>query len=139
VRVVGLSGALPGDPVLARTLPELAGIITKPLDAEALTQVIQQCLAAASSGVEAHIAEIRQRFLDGLTVRLNRMEHALAIDDREALVIEVHKLRGAAGGFGYTNIANSAAVAEAALRRGHADSATQVGLLLEAVRALNDV
>jgi two-component system response regulator GlrR len=136
VRVVGLTGALPGDPVLPRVQSELAGLITKPLHAEALTQVIQRCLSAASSGIDAHVAGLRQHFLEGLTVRLKRMEQALSHDDLETLVLEVHKLRGAAGGFAYNDIAAAAAVAETALRGARPDALASVALLIEAVRAL---
>ena len=137
VRVVGLTGALPGDPVLARVQRHLAGLIAKPIDPDLLTAAVHGLLASGPSGAGAEIEQIRRRFLDGLTDRLKRMEHALAGHDHDTLVLEVHRLRGAAGGFGYTDIATAAAKAELALRAGDAAAVDCFAVLIQAVRALN--
>jgi hypothetical protein len=64
------------------------------------------------------------------------MEHALAIVDDDVLVFEVHRLRGAAGGYGYSEIAAAARAAELALRGGDDDARQYVAKLISAVRGL---
>ena len=49
----------------------------------------------------ARFAEIRQKFLDGLPARLVEIETSRS---KEALETALHRLAGAAGGYGYTHL-----------------------------------
>ena len=62
---------------------------------------------------------LRARFRAGLAGRLRDIQAAAADGgDRETLLRELHKLRGAAAGYGFDALSEAAADAEEALRRG---------------------
>jgi len=133
VPVVGLTGAIADDPVLERLAPMLAGCVTKPLVPGDLVRTIDQRLEARAGGVD-EIDAIRRRFLDGLADRIARIEVAMASGEPDALVLEVHRLRGAAAGFGYAGVAAAATAAEQALRSGDAKANETVEKLIEEAR-----
>jgi signal transduction histidine kinase/CheY-like chemotaxis protein len=88
----------------------------------------------AADDEDDYLAPLRARFRDGLSARLDAMEEALAAADADALQREVHKLRGAAGGYGFERLAGAAGVAEDALRAGAEVGHPRVGALLALLR-----
>jgi CheY-like chemotaxis protein/HPt (histidine-containing phosphotransfer) domain-containing protein len=157
VPVVALTGARAGDPSLVRLGAELAGVASKPIDPEALLALVAAVLgrpadaaapvpdardpAAAGAAAAATpggspagppdgdpLAPLRARFLAGLAGRLARIRAALAAGDAAGLILETHRLRGAAAGHGFRELADAAGRAEDAARAG-TDVATAVAAL----------
>jgi signal transduction histidine kinase/CheY-like chemotaxis protein/HPt (histidine-containing phosphotransfer) domain-containing protein len=83
---------------------------------------------------EDYLAPLRARFREGLGGRLAAMEGALAAGDTDALQREVHKLRGAAAGYGFERLSAAAGVAEEAMRAGAGAGHRSVGELLTLLR-----
>ena len=79
------------------------------------------------------LAPLRARFRAGLGSRRLAIESAAAEGDRDALRRELHKLRGAAGGYGYEALADAAGVAEEAVRAGGGEA--EVARLVALLRA----
>lgn len=103
-----------------------AGRVSKPVEPDALLAQVDAVLesfaaaSAAEPGAEDDdfLAPLRARFRAGLADRLRAIESARAAGDRETLRRELHKLRGAAGGYGFDALADAAGEAEAAVRAG---------------------
>jgi len=81
-----------------------------------------------------YLAPLRARFRAGLPDRLRAMEDAVRNGDVDGLTREVHKLRGAAAGYGMDALSDAAGVAEEALRGGSGAAAPQVWALLRMLR-----
>ena len=125
-----------------RTEEGFAGLVTKPVEPDAL---LAQVDAAIESFVpsrvpdpepddeEDFLAPLRARFRAGLGARRLAIESAASAGDRDALRRELHKLRGAAGGYGYEALADAAGAAEEAVRAG--GGAAEVARLTALLRA----
>jgi CheY-like chemotaxis protein len=107
--------------------PGFDGRVTKPVEPDALVAAVDAALEArpapaaadADSGEDDFLAPLRARFRAGLAGRLRDIEAAAAHGaDRETLMRELHKLRGAAAGYGFDALSEAAADAEDALRGG---------------------
>lgn len=61
---------------------------------------------------ETEMAELIEYFLAELKDRIGGLEHAFSVGDHERLRQLAHQLKGAAGGYGYPSITNSAAELE---------------------------
>jgi CheY-like chemotaxis protein/anti-sigma regulatory factor (Ser/Thr protein kinase) len=142
--------ALDAVPVLAFTaasvadspLEGFAGRVAKPVEPEALLAQVDaavETLAARVADAERDaeeddfLAPLRARFRAGLGSRRLAIESAAGEGDRDALRRELHKLRGAAGGYGYEALADAAGVAEEAVRAG--EGAAEVARLVALLRA----
>ena len=66
------------------------------------------------------LAALRGEFVNGIPGRLRIIEERWRARDRQGVTSEVHKLRGAAGGFGFPALAEAAARLEDALNAGAA-------------------
>ncbi len=141
VPILGFTAALPGDPLLERVQPYLAGHVRKPIDPGELSTAIAHALGPDRTTLpraeppDPAIADAHRRFRDGLSARIDRIEDALADADTDRLVHEIHQLRGAAAGFGFNDIAQAAASAETALRARIVDAAAAVARLIAVARA----
>ncbi len=138
--------ALAGVPVLAFTAASgeedarrireagFDGVLGKPVEPADLLARAAAAIGEAPEPAEADdfLAPLRERFLAGLPDRLGAMEAAAGAGDVEALVREVHRLRGAAAGYGLPELSEAAARAEEALR------APGAGVDAPAYRALAD-
>jgi HPt (histidine-containing phosphotransfer) domain-containing protein len=82
------------------------------------------------------LAPLRARFRAGLPARLAELEACAAADDREGMIRCIHKLRGAAGGYGYERLAAAAGRAEDVLRAGGSADRAGVAGLAASIRAL---
>lgn len=140
--ILGFTGALPGDPLLARIGPSLAGRVRKPIDPTELTTAVHRALGAAARPLpplplpDPALAGMRQRFLHGLNERVRRIEAARAAGEHNTLVLEIHRLRGAAGGFGFADLAAAAETAEKALRDQTAQASAALDRLIVSARAM---
>jgi CheY-like chemotaxis protein/HPt (histidine-containing phosphotransfer) domain-containing protein len=125
--------------------PGFDGRVTKPVEPDALVAAVDTALesraapaAVAGGEPEAEddfLAPLRARFRAGLAGRLRDIELAAKDGaDRETLMRELHKLRGAAAGYGFDALSEAAADAEDALRRGAA-SADALHRVLDLLRA----
>jgi signal transduction histidine kinase/DNA-binding response OmpR family regulator/HPt (histidine-containing phosphotransfer) domain-containing protein len=83
-----------------------------------------------------YLAPLRARFRAGLPVRLEAMEEAARDGDLPTLIREVHKLRGAAAGYGLDDVSESAGDAEERLREGAGADDASVKALATLVRAV---
>lgn len=118
-----------------------AGRVSKPVEPEALLAQVDAAIEslavrvpkAEPADADDYLAPLRARFRAGLGARRLAMESAAAEGDTEALRREVHKLRGAAGGFGYEALADAAGEAEEAVRGG--GGAAEVARLVAMLRA----
>jgi CheY-like chemotaxis protein len=124
--------------------PGFDGRVTKPVEPDALVAAVDAALEARPAPVSADaaavedddfLAPLRARFRAGLAGRLRDIEAAAAHGaDRETLTRELHKLRGAAAGYGFDALSEAAADAEDALRRG-GDGADALRRVLDLLRA----
>ena len=129
------AGGFAAVPVLAFTAGALAeppagfdGRVDKPVEPDALVAAVDAALEAhgsaavpdAEPGDEADdfLAPLRARFRAGLAGRLLAIEAAKMEGDRQGMLRELHKLRGAAAGYGFDALAEAAAGAEEAMRAG---------------------
>jgi CheY-like chemotaxis protein/anti-sigma regulatory factor (Ser/Thr protein kinase) len=134
-------------PVLAFTAGAQAepagfsGRVTKPVEPDALLAQVDAAVEALSARVpepepeleeEDFLAPLRARFRAGLGSRRLAIEAAAGEGDRDALRRELHKLRGAAGGYGYEALADAAGAAEEAVRGG--EGADEVARLVALLR-----
>jgi nitrogen-specific signal transduction histidine kinase/CheY-like chemotaxis protein len=122
--------ALESVPVLAFTAGALAdpnpagfdGKVVKPVEADVLVAYVDEALARAPAPPEApadeddFLAPLRARFRAGLHDRLAAIERHAAAGDQEALRRELHKLRGAAAGYGFGELSRLGDAAEEAVR-----------------------
>lgn len=153
--VIAFSGAevaAPGDAGFAAALlkpatpPELARCVARVLEdapsatrgGDAAADAMSEEGAAGGEGDAHFLAPLRARFRAGLAARLAELEACTAADDRERMIRCIHKLRGAAGGYGYERLAAAAGRAEDALRAGGSVDQAGVAGLVEAVRAIAD-
>jgi two-component system, sensor histidine kinase LadS len=140
VRIMGFSAALPGDPQLARIRNRLVGHIAKPVDPAALASAVQRAFSTAPEPVpttappDPDLEALRQQFLDGLPARADRIIQALANNNTDQLVLEIHRLRGAAGAYGLHDLAGSAANAEHLLQTDDADAPPALARLIDDIR-----
>ncbi|HEX6037870.1 ATP-binding response regulator [Longimicrobium sp.] len=128
--------------------PGFDGRVTKPVEPEALVAAVDAALEArAASGrvpgreqgaeEDDFLAPLRARFRAGLAGRLRDIEGAAADGgDRETLLRELHKLKGAAAGYGFDGLADGAADAEEAVRRG--GGGAEVARLTRLLRSIVD-
>ncbi|HEY0025024.1 MAG TPA: ATP-binding protein [Longimicrobium sp.] len=122
--------ALESIPVLAFTAGALAdpnpagfdGKVVKPVEADVLVAYVDEALSRAPAPAEApadeddFLAPLRARFRTGLHDRLAAIERHAAAGDQEALRRELHKLRGAAAGYGFAELSRLGDAAEEAVR-----------------------
>ncbi|HVH13920.1 MAG TPA: Hpt domain-containing protein, partial [Longimicrobium sp.] len=81
------------------------------------------------------LAPLRARFRAGLGGRLRDIEAAAGDRaERDTLMRELHKLRGAAAGYGFDGLADAAADAEEAVRGGDGDA--EVARLIQSLRTV---
>jgi CheY-like chemotaxis protein len=102
-----------------------AGRVAKPVEPDALLAQVDAVLESFAGVPEVEpqedddfLAPLRDRFRAGLADRLRAIESAMAAGESEALRRELHKLRGAAGGYGFDALADAAGDAETAVREG---------------------
>jgi nitrogen-specific signal transduction histidine kinase/CheY-like chemotaxis protein len=103
-----------------------AGRVSKPVEPDALLAQVDAVLESFAGVPDAEpeeedddfLAPLRARFRAGLADRLRAIESAMASGDRDTLRRELHKLRGAAGGYGFDALADAAGDAEVAVREG---------------------
>jgi CheY-like chemotaxis protein/anti-sigma regulatory factor (Ser/Thr protein kinase) len=106
--------------------PGFDGRVSKPVEPDALVAAVDAALEARPAAVpdrepeeDDFLAPLRARFRAGLAGRLRDIQAAAADGgDRETLLRELHKLRGAAAGYGFDALSEAAADAEEAVRRG---------------------
>ncbi len=119
-----------------------AGRVTKPVEPDALLAQVDAAIESLGPRVPAteqageeddYLAPLRARFRAGLGARRLAIESAAGAGDAEALRREVHKLRGAAGGYGYEALADAAEAAEEAVRAGGGEA--EVARLVALLRA----
>jgi two-component system, sensor histidine kinase and response regulator len=94
---------------------DFAGHIGKPIEPDALVRAVDAALEAAGRavpGLDDFLGPLRERFRAGLGARGDAVRAALASGDAEGMVRELHKLRGAAGGYGFERLSRAAAAAE---------------------------
>ncbi|HEX8317292.1 ATP-binding protein [Longimicrobium sp.] len=122
--------ALESIPVLAFTAGALAdpnpagfdGKVVKPVEADVLVAYVDEALTRAPMPAEApadeddFLAPLRARFRTGLHDRLAAIERHFSAGDQEALRRELHKLRGAAAGYGFAELSRLGDAAEEAVR-----------------------
>ncbi|MBW3656460.1 MAG: response regulator, partial [Gemmatimonadetes bacterium] len=124
--------ALEPIPVLAFTAGALAdpspagfdGKVVKPVEPDVLVAYVDEALtrapaappADAPAEEEDFLAPLRARFHAGLHDRLAAIELHSAAGDLEALRRELHKLRGAAAGYGFAELSRLGDAAEEAVR-----------------------
>jgi CheY-like chemotaxis protein/HPt (histidine-containing phosphotransfer) domain-containing protein len=141
--VLAFTAAAPAEP----DPPGFAGRVCKPVEPDALVAAVDAALEARPAPVpdrehdadeDDFLAPLRARFRAGLAGRLRDIEAAAGDGgDGETLLRELHKLRGAAAGYGFDGLADAAADAEEALRRGGggAELARLTRLLRQVVQA----
>jgi CheY-like chemotaxis protein/anti-sigma regulatory factor (Ser/Thr protein kinase) len=123
--------------------PGFNGRVSKPVEPDALVAVVDAALEARPAAhvpdreheeEDDFLAPLRARFRAGLAGRLHDIQRAAADGaDRETLTRELHKLRGAAAGYGFDALSEAAADAEDALRRG-VGSGEALGRVLDLLR-----
>jgi CheY-like chemotaxis protein len=129
--------------------PGFDGRVTKPVEPDALVAAVDAALEARPARADVpdwereaeddFLAPLRARFRAGLAGRLRDIQRAAADGaDRETLMRELHKLRGAAAGYGFDALSEAAADAEDALRRGVPSDET-LGRVLELLRVAASV
>jgi CheY-like chemotaxis protein/anti-sigma regulatory factor (Ser/Thr protein kinase) len=136
--------ALAKTPVVAFSADDLpdpaavgfAGRIGKPVEpgelVAAVDAAVEDALRQARQEEEDDfLAPLRARFRAGLPERAESIRAAWRAKDPERLGRELHKLRGAAGGYGFDALSDAAAMAQAAL--GGADETRAVDVLLDAL------
>jgi CheY-like chemotaxis protein len=138
IPVIAMTAALASDPLLNQVRAAFTAHIEKPIDACALRETMQRLAgrphnAAAANGADT-VAVLRDRFVTGLTQRLERIRNAATQQDGDALLMEVHRLRGAAGAFEFAELAVRAAHLEIAMREQH-DFSAQLDVLLHTLES----
>lgn len=82
-----------------------------------------------------YLAPLRKKFVQGLPERLRTIEERWQLRDREGVAQEVHKLKGAAGGYGFSALADAAARLEDALDAGQEPGTPNLDALFASVHA----
>jgi HPt (histidine-containing phosphotransfer) domain-containing protein len=97
--------------------------VVKPVEPDVLVAYVDEALARAPAPApdeapdeDDFLAPLRARFRAGLRDRLAAIERHSAAGDLEALRREVHKLRGAAAGYGFAELSRLGDAAEEAVR-----------------------
>jgi len=104
--------------------------VTKPVDPERLIEAILQHVGQGQGEREAayepalvstlgdntELRALVEIFLGGLPVRIESMERCLAEENFEQLLVEAHRLKGTAGGYGFPTLTEAAANLEASTR-----------------------
>jgi signal transduction histidine kinase/DNA-binding NarL/FixJ family response regulator len=73
---------------------------------------------AAQDPMAAAMASIRARFRAGVAAELQALQLAKQNQDAEALKLQLHRLKGSAGTFGFMAVSHAAAAAETAIKAG---------------------
>lgn len=125
--------------------PGFAGRVTKPVEPDALVAAVDLALESrparnpspAEVEEDDFLAPLRARFRAGLAGRLRDIQEAADAGGGETLIRELHKLRGAAAGYGFDALSDAAGRAELTLRAGGdpADVLPPVLTLLRAASA----
>ncbi len=106
----------------------------KPTDRPGPSKLISQLLAE-----DAGLRDIVKEFVDHLTVRINELRQAHEKLDWDALTTLAHRLKGAAGSYGYPDISTLCAEMEQKLRSHEAEEFARwiagLGQLAAAARA----
>ncbi|HEX2091410.1 MAG TPA: ATP-binding protein [Longimicrobiaceae bacterium] len=142
VPVVAFTAATGGEEMRRFREAGFRKFLRKPLEPDALVQAIDEMVSEFSPpGSEPpeddYLAPLRERFRAGLTQRLQAMEALREQEDTVGLAREVHKLRGAAMGYGFAELSESAGEAEEALRaEGGSPSDPRVASLLHRLREM---
>ncbi len=105
----------------------------EPSDPRSLGPFLQNVIVSELSG-DADMLELIERFVDRLPRRIAALEQALAEQDIEALATVGHRLKGAAGDYGFMPISEAAAVLERSAKAKHG-----FGELNEGVQTLVDL
>jgi CheY-like chemotaxis protein/anti-sigma regulatory factor (Ser/Thr protein kinase)/HPt (histidine-containing phosphotransfer) domain-containing protein len=123
--------------------PGFDGRVTKPVEPDALVEAVDGALESRPArrvpggdgeAEDDFLAPLRARFRAGLAGRLRDIQAAAgAHGEGDTLLRELHKLRGAAAGYGFDALSEAAADAEEALRRG-ADPAEALRRVLDLLR-----
>jgi signal transduction histidine kinase/HPt (histidine-containing phosphotransfer) domain-containing protein len=92
------------------------GFLPKPVAPGALYRTLERVLPSSAGDGEDFLGPLRERFRDGIPGRLASIGEFRGAGDRSAMIREVHKLRGAAGGYGYQMLSHAAGELEEALR-----------------------
>lgn len=93
------------------------GFLTKPVEPRALLEAVRTQLSRFGwDEEEEYMAPLRARFRDGLAGRRGELRRMAAEGDRDGVIREAHKLRGAAGGYGLPAISAAATMVEELLR-----------------------
>jgi CheY-like chemotaxis protein len=124
--------------------PGFDGRVSKPVEPDALVAAIDAALDARPATrvpdrepapEDDFLVPLRARFRAGLAGRLRDIEGAAAArGDQETLVRELHKLKGAAAGYGFDGLADAASDAEEAVRRG--EGGAEVARLTRLLRTI---
>ncbi|HEU0014711.1 MAG TPA: ATP-binding protein [Longimicrobium sp.] len=142
----GPGDAVSGDPPPADARPG-DGVAADPPPADARPTDARSGDALAGGGDAAagdagddddFMAPLRARFRAGLGGRLIAMEAARGAGDRATLTREVHKLRGAALGYGLEELGHLAGAAEEALKTDDPGADGAVARLIDRLRAESD-
>jgi CheY-like chemotaxis protein len=116
VPIIACSGARHDDDVFIAVSDLVRAHVPKPVEPDRLLAAIADATGTPVSHAEDDIAALRTRFRHGLVDRLARIDDAVTNGDHERLTHELHRLRGAAGGYGFTHLADASARVEHALR-----------------------
>ena len=109
-KIVVASSAEPGDLIVVEQRSPASGL--GELFDRSIMEELSTELGAASAG------EVLHTFLDETRMRLARLEALSAAGDHEAIEIEAHTLKGAAGALGFTGVAERAFAVELEARAG---------------------
>lgn len=114
--IIACSGARHDDDVLAAVAGLVRAHVPKPFSADALLAAIADATSTTATHVDDDITPLRDRFRHGLRDRLASIDDAHRNHDADRIALELHRLRGAAAGYGFAHLAAAAAAAETALR-----------------------
>lgn len=94
------------------------GYLMKPVEPRALLEAVRTQLSRCdwTDEEEEYMGPLRARFREGLAGRRRELRRMTAEGDRDGVIREAHKLRGAAGGYGLPAVSAAAAEVEELLR-----------------------
>ena len=133
--VLAFSGTYASEDVVGAG--DYVGFVPKPVEPDVLVQAVQTALQAPGAPPpddDDYLAPLRRQFRAGLPERLWRLEAAAAAGDAAALLDEAHRLKGAAGGYGFDELSAAARAVQDALRGGGGVGEGVVGELLDLLR-----
>lgn len=96
------------------------GYLMKPVEPRALLEAVRTQLSrgASEDSEEEYMGPLRARFREGLAVRRRELRRMTDAGDGDGVVREAHKLRGAAGAYGFRSVSEAATAVEELLRDG---------------------